>query len=154
MQLLRFTEEKDNMKVSLMALTAAFFLVVGLPLSAQAGPTPGGTDTDGDTVEDAFDNCSETSNSSQVDCDHDGCGHTCDPDFTQDGIVGNPDFGILRNNFGVNSTDPSFRCEIDINVDGVVGNPDFAVLRNRFGGAPGPSGISNAGRDLVACPLP
>ena len=41
------------MKVSLIALAFGFFLVVGLPLTATAGPTPGGPDTDGDTVEEA-----------------------------------------------------------------------------------------------------
>ena len=45
------------MKAGLIALTFGFFLVAGLPLAATAGPTPGGADGDGDTVEDAFDNC-------------------------------------------------------------------------------------------------
>ena len=45
------------MKIRLMALVAGFCLVVGLPLAATAGPTPGGTDTDGDDVPDGFDNC-------------------------------------------------------------------------------------------------
>ena len=65
------------MKTGLLALTFGFFLVVGLPLLATAGPTPGGADSDGDTVEDAFDNCTSVANAGQEDADHDGCGDVC-----------------------------------------------------------------------------
>ena len=57
------------MKVRFVVLISAFFLVIGLSVTAQAGPTPGGVDTDGDTVEDAFDNCTLVSNSNQSDCE-------------------------------------------------------------------------------------
>ena len=80
------------MKAGLIALTFGFFLVVGLPLAATAGPTPGGADSDGDTVEDAFDNCTAIANPGQEDADHDGCGDVCDPpllcDCDANGIVG------------------------------------------------------------------
>ena len=53
--------EKSEMKAGLIALTFGFFLVAGLPLAATAGLTPG----DGDTVEDAFDICTDASNPSR-----------------------------------------------------------------------------------------
>jgi hypothetical protein len=141
------------MKVSLIALTFGFFLVVGLPLAASAGPTPGGADGDGDGVEDAFDNCSSDSNSSQADADHDGCGDACDPlllcDLNGDGRVGLPDFGILGSDWGC-SVPP---CPGDCNNDGKTGIPDFGILGPTWGQRKGPSGITNSSRDLVECPL-
>ena len=72
------------MKISLMAVVAGFCLVVGLPLAATAGPTPGGPSAaDGDGIEDFFDNCYLDSNADQKDVDHDGCGDVCDSDCEQ-----------------------------------------------------------------------
>jgi len=100
------------MKVRLLALTFGFILAAG---GAWAGPTPGGPDTDSDGVENAFDNCRDTSNASQTDTDHNGCGDTC----TQ-----------------------SIVC--DANGDTTVGLPDFLALGMEFGHTVGPSGITNA----------
>jgi len=143
------------MKVSLMALVAGFCLVVGFPLAAMAGPTPGGTDTDADGVENAFDNCSSSLNAAQKDVDHDGCGDVCDGDLAPvqgDGITGVPDFNAFRNAFGSTTGSPAYNPEADMNCDGTVGIPDFNLFRNEFGTAPGPSGISNSGRDPITCP--
>ena len=75
------------MRNKLMTLAFGFCLIVGLPLAAMAGPTPGGADTDVDGVENAFDNCRTRVNAAQVDRDHDGCGDFCDFDWNNDGVV-------------------------------------------------------------------
>ena len=124
MTLVGNTEEMKNRKVRLIALAFGILLAVGLPLAASAGPSPGGADNDGDTVEDAFDNCSVLANADQADVDHDGCGDVCD----QGPILA------------------------DITGDTIVGLPDFGILSGEFGNFIGPSGITNALRDFVACP--
>lgn len=140
------------MKVRLMALAFGFFLVAGLPLAAFAGPTPGGVDSDGDGVENAFDNCTTASNTNQADADHDGCGDVCDPptdaDATGDTVVGTPDFVQLLAQFGSTTGGSA-----DFTGDGFVGTPDYILLLAQFGNVVGPSGITNPSRDLTACPL-
>lgn len=127
-------------------------------VAAAAGPTPGGSDFDGDGVEDAFDNCTAASNTSQADADHDGCGDACDPtlvaDFTGDTVVGTPDFVLYLDQFGnVCPPLPLSECQGDATGDTVVGTPDFIALLSEFGSQTGPSGITNPSRDPVACPL-
>jgi hypothetical protein len=141
------------MKVSLMALAFGFSLVVGLPLAATAGPLPGGADGDGDGVENAFDNCTTISNTSQADADHDGCGDSCDPnipcDLDGNGSVGGGDFIILSGNFGCVAPTP---CPGDCTGDGNTGGADFVALSAQFGQSKGPSGITNPSRDFAECP--
>jgi hypothetical protein len=95
------------MKVSLLAISFGFLLV--LPLAASAGPTSG-SDSDGDGVADPFDNCTAVQNADQADADHDGCGDPCDAsitcDATGDGGVGIPDFNILLGEFGSTGCTP------------------------------------------------
>jgi Thrombospondin type 3 repeat len=146
MPLVRITEENIVMKVSLMSLTFGFFLVVGLPLASWAGPLPGGADTDGDTVEDAFDNCTAIPNASQADKDHDGCGNACDCDVTGDGVVGVPDYVQVVNNFGTMAGGPA-----DCSGDTAVGVPDYVTVVNGFGNPPGPSGITNPSKNTLLC---
>jgi hypothetical protein len=153
MPLVENTEEIKSMKVRLIALTFGFFLAAGLPLAATAGPLPGGTDTDGDTVEDAFDNCTALSNAGQEDADHDGCGDVCDngpidADANGDTIVGGPDFFALSSSFGATSGGSA-----DFSGDTIVGGPDFFLLSAQFGNFVGPSGITNPSRDLAECPV-
>ena len=140
------------MKVSLIALTFGFFLVVGLPLAATAGPTPGGPDSDGDTVEDAFDNCTNAVNPGQEDEDHDGCGDVCDPallcDCDGNGGVGASDFVIMGNEWGQTGCD--LQCDCDGNCG--VGASDFVIMGNEWGQVRGPSGITNPSRDYAECP--
>ena len=140
------------MKVKLMALLAGFCLVVGLPLAAMAGPTPGGADGDGDGVENAFDNCSSLSNAAQKDVDHDGCGDLCDGDFNQDGTTAIGDYGTFLSAFGKTTGQVGYSAAADMNCDGSVAIGDYGTFLSEFGGPPGPSGITNAGRDPIACP--
>ena len=135
------------MKVSLMAMAFGFLLAVGMPLAASAGPLPGGADTDGDTVEDAFDNCTDDSNKNQDDADHDGCGDTCDAclcDLDNDGKQGTPDFLILSADWGC--TAGMGNCPGDCTDDGKSGTPDFLALSAGWGDINGPSGITNPSR--------
>jgi hypothetical protein len=165
-------EEESEMKVSSMALSFGFFLVVGLPLAASAGPLPGGADGDGDTVEDAFDNCTLVGNADQADADHDGCGDVCDPttccdnsglgpDLVPDGAVGIVDFQVLVSQLGtVCSTAGDPLCAADCASPGpvecvldlAVGIADFQAQVAQTGNVNGPSGITNPSRDPLECP--
>ena len=142
------------MKVSVLTILMAFLLAAGIPFGALAGTV---IDTDGDTIPDASDNCVNVMNAavgqpagalaSQCDIDQDGYGNACDPDVSNDGVVGGPDYGPITASFGglgypTNSA--------DVNCDGLVGGPDYGPITANFGGAPGPSGLSCAG--TVPCP--
>jgi hypothetical protein len=65
-------------------------------------PCDGGQigDTDGDTIDDLFDNCTLIANSDQRDTDSDGYGSVCDPDFNQNNFVDPVDFSTLKTMFG------------------------------------------------------
>jgi hypothetical protein len=124
---------------------------VGFPLAATAGPAPGGADTDGVTVEDAFDNCTTISNAGQEDADHDGCGDVCDPAITCDadgnGAVGGGDFIIISSQWGMTGA-----LAGDCDGNGTVGGGDFIQLSLEWGLQKGPSGITNPSRDYTECP--
>jgi hypothetical protein len=152
----RDAEENTEMKVSLLAMSFGFLLV--LPLAASAGPLPGGADSDSDTVEDAFDNCTTVSNADQADADHDACGDVCDAsitcDSTNDGVVGAPDFAAFVSQTGNNcNANPSLDCSADCDGDLIVGAPDFAIFATESGNSVGPSGITNPSRDPEGCPF-
>lgn len=137
------------MKIRLLAMAFGFFLVAG---TAYAGPVPGGADTDGDTVENAFDNCVDIANASQTDTDHNGCGDSCTANITCDAngdtSVGAQDFTILRMQFG---NTPPANITADCNGDTSVGSQDFSILRMQFGNTVGPSGITTAQCDPGSC---
>jgi hypothetical protein len=148
----RDTEEKSKMRASFLALTVGFFLAVGLPLAASAGPLPSSSgDGDGDTVKDIFDNCSTRTNASQADTDHDGCGDVCDQpveaDCSGNHVVGGEDFILLTSTFGQSPGS----CDADGN--GTTGGGDFVILSAQFGNVLGPSGITTANRNYTECPL-
>jgi len=138
------------MKVRLLAMAFGFFLVAG---TAYAGPVPGGADTDGDGVENAFDNCTAVANSAQSDTDHNGCGDSCTADIVcdvnGDTSVGTADFNILRMNFG-NAVPPGTLGDCG-DQNGTVGTPDFNTLRMTFGNSTGPSGITTAQCNPSTC---
>lgn len=122
------------MKISLMALIAGFCLVVGFPLAATAGPTPGGPNSDADSVENAFDNCVSAPNPEQKDFDHDGCGDVCDCDYNNDTVCNLSDFGIMASCFGHPTApgDPLYNPAVDCNCDGVCNLTDFVCFSNGF----------------------
>ena len=132
------------MKFGFVVSMLALALAVGIPGASLAGPNLG--DSDGDGVDDLFDNCRDTTNVGQSDFDSDGCGDTCDADYNQDATVGTPDFLTFRGEFG----QPQGASIADHNNDLTVGTPDFLTFRGLFGGVPGPSLRPN--RDPVACP--
>jgi len=152
------------MKMSLMALVATFCLVVGLPLAAMAGPTPGsGIDLDGggvgDGVEDAFDNCTNDTraghtfeaNGSQIDFDHDGCGNNCDADYDNNGAVAGGDFVLFSRTFGTSAAlntpgtaAGQYNGAVDSNGDNAITGADFVFFSAHFGDTGptvGPSGF-------------
>jgi len=145
------------MKISLMALLAGFCLVVGMPLAAMAGPAPGGPDSETPTpdgVEDAFDNCTAAYNPDQKDTDHDGCGNMCDADYDQTGTTSITDFGTFKAGFPFGVGNPAYNPNTDHDCSGTTSITDFGTFKAEFvaPGTPGPSGISNASRDPIACP--
>jgi hypothetical protein len=154
MQPFRLTEEKSNMKLRFAALLAGFCLVVGLPLAALAGPTPGGPSSDTDGVEDAFDNCLPPAvnavNPNQSDKDHDGCGDFCDADMDQNSTAGVSDFLLFKSAFGASSPSPAYNPSADMDCNGAVGVSDFLLFKAEFGTTAGPSGVSN--KNPTACP--
>jgi hypothetical protein len=142
------------MKIRLMALLAGFCLVVGMPLAAMAGPAPSGSDTDGDGVDNNFDNCTGIANGDQKDTDHDGCGNMCDADYDQTGTTSTVDFGTFKAGFPFGVGNPSYNPNTDHDCTGTTSTVDFGLFKAEFvpPGTPGPSGISNASRDPIACP--
>jgi hypothetical protein len=140
MQLRSNTEETMSMKVGLFTTILALSLVLWVP-GALAGPLLG--DADGDGVDDLLDNCLGVANSAQIDTDSDGCGNACDADYTQDGIVGSPDFGIMKAAFGKSIGQGGYNPSADVNADNIIGSPDFGFFKGQFGAAgspPGPAG--------------
>ena len=132
------------MKLKLIMLVS--LLAFGFATTANAGAV---SDSDLDTVPDAFDNCSAEPNgpgeaSNQIDTDTDGYGEACDPDYDQDFVVGLTDFSIFLVDFAAGT--PSSGTDHD--GDGVTGLTDFSVFVDFFSAVPaepGPSGLGCAG---------
>jgi hypothetical protein len=142
------------MKISLMAVVAGFCLVVGLPLAATAGPTPGGPSAaDGDGIEDFFDNCYLDSNADQKDIDHDGCGNVCDSDSNNDGAVNVADLNAFKATYGKTEGQIGYNANYDATCEGVVNVADLNVFKANYGSLTGPSGFPAAQRS-AGCPGP
>jgi photosystem II stability/assembly factor-like uncharacterized protein len=92
-----------------------------------------GTDTDGDQINDLFDNCTNIPNNIQRDTDQDGFGNLCDADLDNNGFVSFADLNLFRSRFG--TSDPN----ADFDGDGSVSFRDLNIFHNLFGQAPGPA---------------
>lgn len=124
------------MRIKLLALAFGIILAAG---TASAGPLPGGVDTDGDTVEDAFDNCELRANPTQVDTDHDACGQFCDFDWNNNGTVQLSEVNLAASQLG-----PCTGCQCDFNQNGSCQLSEVNTIAATLGTKPGPSGISTA----------
>jgi hypothetical protein len=132
------------MRLTIFAAMFAF-LLWGAPAFAGSNP-----DFDGDGVGDTIDNCSEKVNAAQDDTDGDDCGNLCDADYTQDGIIGFPDFGQFSVSFNIVGNALQQHTE-PVDAGRPVSFADFGYFATVFNvpGAVGPSGTT-AG--TVACP--
>jgi hypothetical protein len=137
-------DQRSNVHGTLEATHAA--IAAFRPSQACAGEA----DTDGDGVCDPEDNCVNAPNPEQFDVNADGFGNACDADYTDDSMIGVPDFGIFAANFGRSVGSPGTEPQADHTGDGTVGVPDFQVIFSGFGGPPGPSGLACAGS--APCP--
>jgi len=138
----------------LMAVVAGFCLVVGLPLAATAGPTPGGPSAaDGDGIENFFDNCYLDGNADQKDFDHDGCGDLCDSDFNNDGIANALDLSAFKATYLASSGNPAYNPNFDSDCNGVVNALDLSAFKGNYLQPTGPSGFPSSQRS-TGCPGP
>jgi arylsulfatase A-like enzyme len=111
---------------------AALFVVAAL-----AATPVQAADADGDGLDDAADNCSQTQNTSQCDTDKDGYGNHCDADFDEDFDVDAGDFAIFNAD---TLTGGDGGTGTDLNCDGYVDASDFPSFNSAFisGAPPGP----------------
>jgi hypothetical protein len=107
-------------------------------------------DQDGDLVPDDEDNCRLAANATQTDSNQDGFGNACDPDYTNEGLVGTSDYVKLLGAYGSTTGQPHYDPEIESGGDGSIGFSELLLLLGSYGGSPGPSGLGCAGS--VPCP--
>ncbi|MEL7240241.1 MAG: thrombospondin type 3 repeat-containing protein, partial [Planctomycetota bacterium] len=104
-------------------------------------------DSDGDGIDNTFDNCIDHANADQRDTNLDGFGNRCDADFNGDLIVNFIDLGKMRSTFFTSDADT------DLDGDGVVNFVDLGILRTLFFQTPGPAGEdANPGPDVLDPP--
>jgi hypothetical protein len=86
-------------------------------------------DSDSDGVQDSLDNCTDTTNSTQLDTDADFFGNACDCDFDNDGACSIDDFNLFLRDF-MSPTDSAI--ETDTDDDGTIGIADFNIFSPDF----------------------
>jgi hypothetical protein len=100
-------------------------------------------DQDSDLFGDKCDNCTLEPNTGQIDSDADGYGNKCDADFTNDGIVGLPDFPIIVSCINMPGHGARDECKfVDLNVDHRIDDVDFRLFSEAVGFPPGPSAFA------------
>jgi hypothetical protein len=102
-------------------------------------------DTDGDSVPNHLDNCSGTSNVTQLDANSDGYGNICDADLNNSNLTTSTDFNLLRSVLNQSSGASALAAAADMNGSGLVTSTDFNLLRARLNTVPGQSGLPCAG---------
>lgn len=141
-------------RVGLAVAAGGGAIVMGAPLSDDAGTDAGSAyatglpaDEDYDGIPDATDNCSLIPNGpirpdhggqSQRDTAGDGFGNVCDSDLNNDCIVDFLDLAEMRMAFFATGD-----LDADLNGDGVVNFTDLAQIKLQFFAPPGPSGVTN-----------
>lgn len=132
--------DKRGRRLTLLRMASVIFVSVGALFFA--GSTLAAIDSEGDTVGDLVDNCTEVANPDQRDSDGDGFGNRCDADLNNDGNTGFADLDLLRASL-FSSKNPA----ADLTGDGFTGFADLATLKKNFSLAPGPGigqGITSA----------
>ncbi len=103
------------------------------------------TDTDGDGIPDACDNCTldpngpvipDAGGNSQLDSDQDGFGNICDADFDQNGMVDPGDYSTIKVWYGQRG-----HPILDLNGNGLVDPSDMSHFKTLFTRPPGPAGV-------------
>lgn len=91
-------------------------------------------DEDADGVRSFLDNCTQTTNPSQLDTNADGFGNHCDADLNNDGAVNLIDLVMFKAVFFTADADA------DLTGDAFVNLFDLVRFKDLFGQPPGPSG--------------
>ncbi|HHJ38475.1 MAG: hypothetical protein AXA67_12915 [Methylothermaceae bacteria B42] len=91
-------------------------------------------DTDGDGIDNQFDNCIEIANPDQRDSNGDGFGNACDADLDNNGFVSFNDLALFKSAFNTSNADA------DLDGSGFVSFNDLVIFKTLFNKPPGPAG--------------
>ena len=96
-------------------------------------------DTDGDTVPDYRDNCTQVANANQRDTDGDGFGNMCDGDLNNDIKVNVVDLNLFKAAYNTVTGNPAYNPNADFNGDGRINTLDLSIFKLLYSKPPGPS---------------